>query len=109
MIVALYDRLILDLDRSVAAIESNDMFGAHTALMHAQEIVDELYTTLDLKQWPGGSQLLTLYRTIAAELIAANVGKDVVRIRGCRTLLAPLRDAWHEAAGIVTSEGAGAV
>jgi flagellar secretion chaperone FliS len=106
MIVALYDRLLLDLDRAVAAIEARDMFGAHSALMHAQQIVDELYTSLDVKTWPGGSQLLALYRSIAEQLILANVKKDAARIRDCRDQLAPLRDAWHEAAGIVTSTGA---
>jgi flagellar secretion chaperone FliS len=108
MIVALYDRVILDLDRAEAAIASVDVFGAHTALMHAQEIIDELYTSLDVKQWPAGAQLLTVYRTVAAELIAANVSKDAERVRTCRTLLMPLRDAWRDAAGIVMSEGAGA-
>ena len=57
MIVALYDRVMLDLDRAVAAIDDADIFGAHTALVHAQEIVDELYTSLDVKQWPGGAGL----------------------------------------------------
>jgi flagellar secretion chaperone FliS len=62
-----------------------------------------------VKQWPAGAQLLSVYRTIAAELIAANVSKDVERVRTCRTLLTPLREAWRDAAGIVISEGATAV
>jgi flagellar protein FliS len=105
MIVALYDRVILDLDRAEAAITAWDVFGAHSALMHAQEIVDLLYTSLDTKQWPAGTQLLTVYRTVAAELVAANVSKDLERVRTCRTLLTPLRDAWRQAAGIVAAEG----
>lgn len=106
MIIALYDRVILDLDRAEAAIAGSDVYGAHTSLMHAQEIIDELYTTLDVKQWPAGEQLLSIYRTVAAELIAANVSKDADRVRTCRALLTPLRDAWREASGIVSSEGA---
>jgi len=105
MIVALYDRVILDLDRAEAAITSADVFGAHSALMHAQEVVDLLYTSLDTKRWPAGKQLLSVYRTIAAELIAANVSKDAQRVRICRSLLTPLRDAWRDAAGIVGNEG----
>jgi flagellar protein FliS len=105
MIIALYDRVILDLDRAEAAIGATDIYGAHTALMHAQEIVDELYTTLDVKQWPAGEKLLTIYRTVAGELLTANITKDVERVRTCRALLTPLRDAWREAAGTV---GAGA-
>jgi flagellar protein FliS len=105
MIVALYDRVILDLDRAEAAMTTSDVFGAHTALMHAQEIVDLLYTSLDVKRWPAGAQLLSVYRTIAAELVAANVAKDAQRVRTCRALLAPLRDAWRDAAGIVATPG----
>ena len=109
MIIALYDRVILDLDRAEAAIATTDVFGAHTALMHAQEIVDELYTTLDVTQWPAGEKLLSIYRTIAAELIAANITKDAQRVHTCRALLTPLRDAWREAAGTVTTDTVGAV
>jgi len=105
MIIALYDRVILDLDRAEAAIGAADIYGAHTALMHAQEIVDELYTTLDVKQWPAGEKLLAIYRTVASELLTANITKDVERVRTCRALLTPLREAWREAAGAV---GAGA-
>jgi flagellar secretion chaperone FliS len=107
MIIALYDRVILDLDRAEAAIATADIFGAHSSLMHAQEIIDELYTTLDVKQWPAGAQLLAVYRTIAAELISANVTKDAERVRTCRALLTPLRQAWRDAAGAVMTEGAG--
>ena len=57
LIVALYDRILLDLERSLTAIADNDIYGAHTALVHAQEIVHELLTSLDLKQWPGGASL----------------------------------------------------
>jgi len=104
MIIALYDRAILDLDRAEAAIAATDIYGAHTALMHAQEIIDELYTTLDVKQWPAGEKLLSVYRTIATELIAANVTKDAARVRTCRALLTPLRQAWRDAAGTATTE-----
>jgi len=51
-IVALYDRMLLDLERATGAINANDVFGAHTALVHAQEIIDELLVSLDTKTWP---------------------------------------------------------
>ena len=105
MIIALYDRVILDLDRAEAAIGATDIYGAHTALMHAQEIIDELYTTLDVTRWPAGAKLLDIYRTVANELIAANITKDVERVRTCRVLLTPLREAWRDAAGTVMTEG----
>ena len=55
----------------------------------------------------GGAQLLTVYRTIAAELIAANVNKDAERVRTCRTLLMPAARRVARAAGIVDVGGGG--
>ena len=101
MIVALYDRMLLDLERATAAIADNDVFTAHSTLVHAQEIIDELLVTLDVKHWAGGPSLAALYRHIKGELVMANVNKDIAPLRACKELLVPLRDAWREAAGIV--------
>jgi flagellar protein FliS len=101
MIVALYDRMLLDIERATTAINGHDVFGAHTALVHAQEIVDELLVSLDVKTWSGAASLAALYRHVKGELVLANVNKDVAPLRACKDLLIPLRDAWREAAGIV--------
>lgn len=104
-IVALYDRMLLDLERATTAIANNDVFSAHGALMHAQEIIDELLVTLDLTQWTGAPSLAALYRHIKGELVFANVNKDSAPLLACKELLVPLRDAWREAAGIVIPNG----
>jgi flagellar protein FliS len=104
-VVALYDRLVLDLDRAIAAL-SLDRFGdAHAHLVHAQDIVAELSLSLDVEQWPAGAALLEVYRWVHAELIAANVEKDAARIAACRELVSPLRDTWHEALGQTPAGG----
>jgi flagellar protein FliS len=102
LIVALYDRILLDLDRALAAMAGTDVYGAHSALVHAQEIVHELLTSLDLKQWPGGASLAAVYRHVQDALIEANVSKDPAPVHSSREMLVPLRDAWREAAGIVS-------
>ena len=101
LIVALYDRMLLDLERALTAIAEHDIYGAHTALVHAQDIVHELLTSLDLKQWPDGASLAAVYRLVQTTLIEANINKDPNAVRACREMLTPLRDAWREAAGIV--------
>ena len=106
MIVALYDRMLLDLERATTAIHENEIFTAHSSLMHAQEIIDELLVSLDVKTWAGGASLAAVYRHIKGELVVANVNKDATPLAACRDLLIPLRDAWREAAGIVTPTGA---
>ena len=101
LVVALYDRLVLDLERALAAIAQADFGAIHASLVHAQEIVTELHDALDVAVWPAGAQLVELYRYVHGELVAANVGKDAARVSGCRDIVTPLRDAWREAAGIV--------
>jgi flagellar protein FliS len=108
LIVALYDRVLLDFERAIAAMNDNNIFDANAALTHAQQIVDELLNSLDLKQWPGGASLAAVYRHVEGALIDANVRKDPAPVRACRELLLPLRDAWQEATGVVVSNaGAG--
>ncbi len=106
LIVALYDRVLLDLDRALTSLEQSDVYGTHSALIHAQEIVHELLASLDLKQWPGGASLAFVYQHVQDALIDANVHKDAERIHACREMLLPLRDAWREAAGLVSAGSA---
>ena len=108
MIVALYDRLLLDLDRAQAAIGEQDLARAHDCLVHAQAILNELHDSLDHERWPAAVALADLYRFAHAELVTANVAKDVARVRAVREMIQPLRDAWHEASGIVASGTGGA-
>jgi flagellar protein FliS len=103
LIISLYDRVLLDCERAITAIQEHNIFDAHAALIHAQQIIDELLNSLDLKQWPGGASLAAIYRHVEGSLIDANVRKDPAPVRACRELLLPLRDAWQEAAGVVVS------
>ncbi len=102
VVVALYDRFLLDLERAQCAIVAKDLAGAHESLIHAQDIVTELHNALDLQRWPGGRRLADVYDFVYNELVAANVEKSARRISTCRELMVPLRDTWVEAAGIVT-------
>lgn len=96
LLVMLYDRLVLDLDRAHAALEAGQ--SGHTFLLHAQEIVLELRSSLDLDAWDGAAGLASLYGYLHSELVGANVGRDAVRVAAARDLVVPLRDAWRQAA-----------
>ena len=100
LIVALYDRLVLDLQRAEHAIASEDLAGAHVALVHAQDVVAELHGSLDQSAWGPATQLAALYEFLLDELVAANVAKDSTKVTSCVHIVEPLRDAWHQAAGI---------
>jgi flagellar protein FliS len=103
LIVAVYDRLMLDFERAVTAIERHDVEAAHDALVHAQAILWELRHSLDTSAWAAGHQLAAIYDFVLEGLVAANVRKDADLVRSCATIIDPLRDAWRQAAGIVTS------
>lgn len=98
LLVMLYDRLVLDLTRAEAALDAGDRSEASTQLLHAQEIVLELRTSLDTSAWESAPALANLYGFLMTELVAANVHGDAARVAACRELVEPLRDAWREAA-----------
>ncbi len=102
LVTMLYDRLLLDLARAEAAQVSDDWATASTNLLHAQDIVAELSSSLDVAAWKGAPDLLAIYSYLTKQLIAANVGHDVERTRECANLLGPLRWAWLAAAQNLT-------
>lgn len=101
MVVALYDRLMLDLDRAFHALEKRDIAATHASLVHAQDIVNELNDSLDLDAWSAAANIAEIYGYLLTELLAANVEKNAARISDCRRIVEPLRDAWREAAALV--------
>jgi flagellar protein FliS len=98
LLLMLYDRLVLDLIQGEDALRAGGREQAHERLTHAQEIVLELRTSLDMDAWSGAPGLASLYGYLLTELIGANIAKDADRVRTCRELVEPLRDAWREAA-----------
>lgn len=113
LLTMLYDRLVLDLRRAETHQRSGDRGAAGAQLTHAQDIVGELASTLDVAAWDGAKQLMSVYTYLLTELVSANVAGDADRTAACRALVEPLRDAWHEAAaqlaGTSTLEPAGSV
>jgi flagellar protein FliS len=106
LLVMLYDRLVLDLKRAEEATRCGDQDEASRQLQHAQDIVAELRSTLRMDAWEGSESLAAIYDFLQVSLVKANVGRDADLVASCQALVAPLADAWREAALAVTS-GAG--
>jgi flagellar protein FliS len=106
LLVMLYDRLALDLERAESALLVADREAASTQLQHAQEIVFELQGSLKIDVWEGGPRLASLYSWLISELVKANVKGDLRRVGDCRKIVEPLRDAWREAAASLASSPA---
>lgn len=102
LLTLLYDRLLVDVDRAAAAQDAGDWNAAGTHLTHAQSIVAELHGSLT-DAWEGAAELRGVYTYITGRLISANISHDRTATAECRQLIAPLRDAWHEAAELTSA------
>jgi flagellar protein FliS len=98
LLTMLYDRLVLDLSRGEEALRASDRNTASQHLIHAQDIVLELRTSLNMDAWSGADRLMQIYTFLLTELVGANINADAERVAACRRLVEPLRDAWREAA-----------
>jgi flagellar protein FliS len=103
LLVMLYDRLALDLERGRTALAVKDHEAANEQLQHAQAIVLELLSSLQVDAWEGGPRLAALYQWLHAELLTANLRKDANRVSSCLQVVEPLRDAWRQAAASLAS------
>jgi flagellar protein FliS len=101
LLVMLYDKLALDLSQAEDRLRSGDVAGGRDRAAHAQEIVFELLSSLEVGSWDGGPKLASLYSFLVAELTRAIVAADADILAECRALVAPLREAWHAAAADV--------
>jgi flagellar secretion chaperone FliS len=97
LLIMLYERLVLDLSQAEHGLRAGDRPRAHERLLHAQDIVLELRTTLNMSEWDGAAALAQLYGYLLTELVGANVGQDADRVAACRGLVEPLLAAWREA------------
>ncbi|MCW4385740.1 flagellar export chaperone FliS [Salinibacterium sp. SYSU T00001] len=101
LLTMLYDRLILDLQRAEIAQDIEDWGSASQHLLHAQDIIAELTSSLKVDEWDGAEALMGVYAFASKALVFANINRDSDSTRLCLTLLEPLRQTWHEAAAQV--------
>jgi flagellar secretion chaperone FliS len=97
LLLMLCDRVSVDVARAVVALESSDNKAANDHLQHAQKIVRMLRSALQPNGFAGGHELLSVYAFLENHLVKANLEKDVVLVRECADLIAPIHDAWRKA------------
>jgi flagellar protein FliS len=98
LIVMLYDRLGLDLRRAVECFDADQRFDAAPHLIHGQQILAELMSSLRTDVWPEGEKLSSLYSYLLRELIATNGDGDASRLTAVTEIVTGLRNSWAEAA-----------
>ena len=99
LVTMLYDRLVRDLLVSEQAIDAGARLTASDNLIHAQAIVFELLSALDFSAGAVAESLGQLYVWIVPQLVQANAEQDATKVQHVRSLVEPLAEAWHQAAG----------
>lgn len=100
LMLMLWDRLVLDVERGLRAQMAEDHGEASRQLVHAQAIMTEFQATLDTEGWTGGRELLALYGYLQRRLVQANISKDQVATKEVLAHCRALRTTWHRAAEI---------
>jgi flagellar protein FliS len=107
LLVMLFERLVLDVQRGLEAQRTGDLEETHRQLTHAQDILLELATSLRPEEFRGGDDLAALYGFLHRQLVTANVRKDASITDEVLTLVTDLCDTWREAALQVSADGVG--
>lgn len=105
LLVMLFERLELDIQRAAAAQRAGLLQESHNQLVHAQDIVMHLRGTLKVEGWDGGPGLASLYDWLHNQLIRANVTKDPAVTEGCLSIVNSLGQTWREAALATAAAG----
>jgi flagellar protein FliS len=98
LLVMLFDRLVLDVQRGLDAQRRGDFEETHRQLTHAQDIVLELQSSLKADEFKGGYQLAALYSFLHRQLVMANIRRDAAITDDVLALVTDLCDAWRQAA-----------
>lgn len=92
----LYNGCILFIKHGIVCLEKQDIEGKHVNFQKAQNIIDELQSTLNM-QYEISHNLSSLYTFLQSKLFEANTKLDVDSAKYCVSMLTELRDTWEEA------------
>lgn len=93
-----FERLRRDLDTADAAIAASEHYDANVALGHAQDLIGEMATMLDVDAWEHAPSLLAVYDYLLRVLALANMRKDPALVREARAIIIELGEAFAAAA-----------
>ncbi len=97
LVVMLYDGAISFLKTAIQHMEKNDMANKGIYIAKAQDIIDELNNSLNMKD--GGEIALNLrkiYNFLYFYLVKANISKNKNMILETIAILNTLKEAWEE-------------
>ena len=95
LIVMLYDGAIKFINVAIETMPSKNIEKIHNNIMKAQEIINELISSLNMDAGEISNKLFSLYMYINKRLMDANLHKEVEPLIEVRKYLVELRDAWQ--------------
>ena len=98
LLVMLFDRLVLDVQRGLEEQRSGNVEETHKHLTHAQDILLELASSLRPEEFKGGYDLAARYSFLHRQLVMANIRKDASITDEVLTLVTDLCETWRQAA-----------
>lgn len=108
LLVLLVERLELDVRRGLESQQAGTFDEAHRHLVHAQDILVELVSTLRTEGFSAGPSLAQLYSWLHGQLIRANIDRDARITAACLPLVSEVASMWREAAQLAAAQQAGA-
>jgi flagellar secretion chaperone FliS len=97
LILMLYDRAILLLDKAKKGISEKNCEEKHRCLTKASDIVYELLLSLDMNKGGEIADLLTrLYNFVIREMMYADINLDIKAVDNAKTILSELRKSWED-------------
>lgn len=98
IVVMCFDRLDRDLATALIALEDGDHYETNASLGHAQDLLGEMATMLDVGTWEHARQLLSVYDYSLRRLAQANAAKDARYVQEVQRLIGEIGDAFRQAA-----------
>lgn len=92
----LYNGGVKFLLQAKQAMQQQDLQKAHTLIIRAQDIINELLITLN-PDYEITNQLAPLYEYMKARLVEANLKKDITCVEEVEGMFKELRDTWSQA------------
>jgi flagellar protein FliS len=98
LVIMLYDRLIADIQRAIAAMQQNDIEARCSELKHALLILQQLEGSLDHEH--GGTaarNLAAFYSYARAKVLEAQIKMDPAMLRKLIAHFQDVKGAWQQA------------
>ena len=97
IVLALFDGVLVRIQRAVDALDNDDLPARGEALQSALKIVAHLQASLNLdKGGDVGNALYNLYTFVTHELARANIQDDREGLCYCGSLIQEVRDGWAQ-------------